>query len=165
VGTDFFWAIICSGLTVGAHVGYYRASTANTLTTLTMSGGSRVNMTPALLRFGKTSETGAAGWNGRLWNIKCWNRALTAAELLIESFYTRVMYPSSINFHWPLRNASDTRDLSGNARSPTTAGSLATEDERGFFGPRRRVFIPAAAAASFESAWARNANTVLGVRP
>src|SRR6187549_2407154 len=58
VGTDFFWAITCSGLTVGAHVGYYRASTANALTTLTMSGGSRVNMTPALLRFGMTSETG-----------------------------------------------------------------------------------------------------------
>lgn len=142
VGTDFFWAITCSGLGTAAHVGYYRAAASTALSVLTMAGGSRVNMTPALLRFGKTSETGAAGWNGRLWNIKCWSRALTAAELLVESYFARVMLPTSINFHWPLKGVDDTRDLSGNGRTATLAGTMTTEDEFGLFVPRRQIFIP-----------------------
>lgn len=151
VGTDFFWAITCSGLTTAGHVGYYRAAGSTGLTTLTMAGGSRVNMTPALLRFGMTSETGAAGWNGRLWNLKTWNRALTAAELLVESYFARVMFPASINIHWPLKSDADTRDLSGNGRTATVVGTLTAEDEYGLFVPRRRIFIPASVASGATS--------------
>jgi hypothetical protein len=86
--------------------------------------------------------------NGRVWNVKCWDRVLTNAELLVESYYRRVMFPASINFHWPLDRHDDLNDYSGNGRAATAVGTLSTEDGGfGLWRPRRRIFIPAASGA------------------
>jgi hypothetical protein len=47
---------------------------------------------------------------------------------MIESFYERPAFPSSLNIWSKMDYAGDTGDYSGNARSWTTAGTLTTED-------------------------------------
>jgi len=145
-GTDFAWAIASSGVAAGNTVIYYRAAGSNAWTSV--STGARTAFAPSTLTIGCTSAFVSEWWNGRIWGVKCWDRALSAAELLVESYYSRVMFPASINFHWPLKNASDTRDISGNGRAPTVTGTPTTEDEYGLFAPRRRLFIPAPVVSS-----------------
>jgi hypothetical protein len=69
------------------------------------------------------------GLSGDIWGFKLWDRTLSNDELLAESFYSAVKFPTSLNLHWPMRSASDTVDLSGNTRSPTITGSPTTSDE------------------------------------
>lgn len=89
---------------------------------------------------------GAYWQDGRKWNIKVWDRALTDAEILAESYFERVLYPASLNFHLPLTGVNDTADRSGNGRNPTTAGTLTTGDTPvQLFRPSRRIFVPRAA--------------------
>lgn len=144
-GTPFFWYTRCSGTGANQLEAGWRAMGSNTWVTAaaTMSAAAGA---PTLLQLGRVSANSTYA-NARHWSVKVWNRVLTDAELLIESALRRVMFPSSINFHWPLRNASDTRDLSGNARVPTVNGTPATSDDGYLAGPRRRIFVPVAAAA------------------
>ena len=146
-GQDFFWAVTSSGNAAGNKIGYARLSTANALTSAA-SGSAADGFTAANMSFG-CATGGALPFNGRIWNVKCWDRVLTAAELLVESYYRRVMYPSSLNFHWPLDRHTDLNDYGGNARAGTAVGTLSTEDgPYGLRMPRRKFFIPAAAVAS-----------------
>lgn len=159
VGTDFFWAVSSSGVTGSQTNFYYRTSTTNALTASAMSG-TRTNFTPTGLYVG--SDGFAEQWNGRIWNVKAWARALTAAELLVESYYARVMYPGSLHLHWPMKGASDQRDLSGNGRTPTVTSTPTTEDERGLLMPRRRIFLPTSTTQSYSYA-ASGGLTIAGV--
>jgi hypothetical protein len=144
MASDFFWAITAAAAGVN---GYWRGYGTNTFVSASTTDGT--SGTPSRFAVG-VYPTGIDSefLNGRIWNVKCWDRVLTAAELLVESFYQRVMYPASLNFHWPLRNSADTRDLGPNARPPTFTASPTTTNEVGLFAPRRRVYVPPAAAAA-----------------
>lgn len=152
VGTDFFWAVSSSGTAAANTVAYYRTASANTFTTANPTG-TRAAMTPAQVVVMGSGFGDAFGerFNGAVWNVKCWDRVLTAAELLIESYYERVKFPASLNFQWLLPNTSNVTDSSGNARSATVTGTLSTEDSHfGLWKPRRRIiFPPGASTQSF----------------
>jgi hypothetical protein len=129
-GAPFFWAIAA-----GSNLnGYWRSASQNAFTTASVGSNS---FTVTSLH---VANTPASEWlNGRVWNVKCWGRELSAAELMVESFYRRVMFPASINFHWPLDNANDTNDYSGNGRNPTVGGTLTTADgSHGLVKPMQR---------------------------
>lgn len=145
VGVPFFWALTCEGTSSNQVKAYFRTRGSNTFNVaFTGSTGLGATFTPVLMRFGNadTSEF----WNGRLWNIKVWDRALSSKELLAESFYQRVLYPSSLHLHYLLRGAvspiDDTYDYSGNGRTATFNGALTTEPATGNHGlwvPRRQI--------------------------
>lgn len=144
--TSFFWALTGSGIAANTFQGHIRLATANSLTTAQGPAG-RSAFTPAALLVGYSGYS-PGYWDGRIWNVKCWDRALTTKELLIESFYERVQFPSSLNFHWKLRNTSDTQDYSGNGRTPTLAtGTPVTAPEPyKIWIPSKRFAIPFATA-------------------
>lgn len=146
--TDFAWYIQCSGTGAGQLVGGWRNAGSSTWTTAAATlSGSIATITS--WRIGNVA--GIYYLNGRVWNVKCWDRVLSAAELDVESYHERVVYPSSRNWHWPLYNATTTRDISGNARDPTVGGTLASEGgSAGLWRFRNRIIVPAAAAATIE---------------
>ena len=124
----------------GQTAGYMRSSSENALTSQVTD--SAINSyTPNALYV--LNDQYDEWFDGVVWNVKCWDRALSAAELLIESYYLAVMFPSSLNFHWHLDRHDQTFDIGGNARAPTVNGSLATQDSggSGVWQPRRRVFF------------------------
>jgi hypothetical protein len=146
--TPFFFAVTSAGTAIGDIKVYIRAASAAAFETTYTNTATWTSFTPATIRFG--NDQFSEFLDGTLWNIKVWNRALTAAELLIESYCRRVMFPSSLNFAWPLDNATNLTsiDLSGNARPPTLGGTPTIADgQHGLWGPRRRIFIPATAAS------------------
>jgi hypothetical protein len=122
-----------------------RAASANVLSSATQTAAT---FTVNQLNVGNNNGFSTFEWfNGRIWNVKVWGRALSAAELLVESYYYRPQFPNSINVWWPLPNAANTNDYSGNARNPTVGGTLTTEDgaPNGWRPNLRRIFIPAPA--------------------
>ena len=125
VGTPFFWAMSANGAGAGLLKVSARTVSENSLTSVTNTSGS---FTSAALYIGNEGYGLAKPFDGRHWNVKCWDRALTDAELLVESFFDRVMYPSSLNFHWPLHDVNDTSDRSGNGRDATVGGTLTSGD-------------------------------------
>lgn len=119
----FFWAVVSNGTTTNSITGYVRRVGDNDLE----SGQcDNVSFTAASLHLGNN------GWGEGAdcghWNVKVWDRALTAAELLGESFFERVVYPTSLNFRWLLSGTGRTEDTSGNGRNPTVTGTLAADD-------------------------------------
>jgi hypothetical protein len=145
-GEPFFWALVCQR-TVEVR-GYLRIANATTLQTASESNGHPWSAPDTFVIGNGPSADRNYPLDGRVWNVKCWDRILTASELLVESYYRRVMFPSSINFHLPLDRHDDLNDYSGNGRSATAGGTLSTEDgSLGLWRPRRRIFIPAASGA------------------
>ena len=161
LNTPFFWAQTVNGAGSGNHVGYGRAVGANTLTSTSQSGVAAI--TSQTFWVGRDGfDAGAYYFDGRIWNVKVWDRVLTAAELLVESFYSNVKFPASLHLHWRLPGSNNTTDSSGNGRNATVSGTLSTEDgPHGLWRPRRRIFLPVAAGGTFKAAWARGANTII----
>lgn len=142
VGSWFFVGMRCNGTNVR---GFYRALGTNAMTMVNATG--LVTPTTGQLVVGNWDfNSPSDDLDGRAQNVKCWDRALSDAEMLIESFYARVMFPASINFHWPLDRHTVTRDLSGNGRDPTVLnGALTTEDGIGLWVPSSKViYLPSA---------------------
>lgn len=152
IGTPFFWAQTVNGSGSGNHVGYGRNAGTNTLTTASQSGVAAIaSQTFWVGRDG--FDSGAYYFDGRIWNVKVWDRVLTAAELLVESFYQEIKFTASKHLHWRLPNASNTTDSSGLGRDATVTGTLSTEDgSHGLWKPSRRIFIPAAAGGGVVTA-------------
>jgi hypothetical protein len=145
VGTPFFWALTNAGAGAGNTIGYVRAFNVNTLSSQTLGGTTLA--TPNQLNVGNDSF--GDNFNGRMQNVKAWDRVLTASELLVESFYKRPMYPGSINFWWELHGSGDIADRSGNGRDATAGGTLTTEDSFvNLWVPRRKIFLPRASGGS-----------------
>lgn len=139
-GTPYAFAMTSNGAGVA---GYWRAASANTWSSF--SAGAAPGFTAAQLTIG--DELGNFKFDGRIWNVKCWDRVLTADELLVESFYAAVKFPTSLHLHWPLFSTSDIADRSGNARDPTVVGTLAAGDTSWQpWKPGASVYIPAAGA-------------------
>lgn len=124
-GTPFAWFVSCSGNGTNTVTAGYRLASDNTWTTGTADMNAVVADNTAI---NFASVAGGQDFNGRLWNIKAWDRALSLQEVLIESFYERVQFPASLNFHWLAYRHDALFDISGNGRNPTTGGTLTTED-------------------------------------
>ena len=121
VGVEFDCALIKNS---GTLTGYWKQVGSSTW--ITASGASVTAYTPAVFRLGNDESN---SWhNGTICHAKLWDRVLTDNELLAESFFRRVMYPTSLNGHWPLETHTDLTDRSGNGRSLTATGTLATEE-------------------------------------
>jgi hypothetical protein len=149
VGTPFFWAAVGSGSGAGGFTLYYRTASQNTFTTLTRTGKSGA---VGGITVGADSFYDFDYWPGLVSGVKCWDRALSAAELMVESFYERPMFPASLNFWWPLHHSGDTADRSGNGRDATVIGSVGTgESKVSLWRPRRRIHVPASAAPGASS--------------
>lgn len=143
-GDRIFLAFCNSGSGAGNCTAYYRQDSANALISWSASGRS---FTPATLYVG--NDYGGFSLSGDLWNVKAWDRVLSADELLVESYYRRPVFPSSLNFWWPLDNHTDTKDYGGNGRDATVTGTLATAPSAGgLWMPRRRsILLPGSAPA------------------
>lgn len=158
VGVPFFWSMTATSTGANGVTARLRTVSQNTLSSFSRVG---ISYTPTHVFIGNDSYS--EWWNGRVWNVKQWNRALTEAELLVESYYARPMFPASLNFWWPLHNASDTADRSGNGRNPTVGGTLTTEDGPvNLWVPRRRIILPASAKTNYTLTCDTGAYTLTG---
>lgn len=148
-GTPFFWFASCAGNGTNAITAGIRTASANTLTTAQADMDAAIADNTAIYFADIASSQ---SFNGRLWNIKAWDRALSLEEVLIESFYERMQFPASRNFHWQMYRHDALFDISGNGRNPTTGGTLTTEDgEYGLWTAEPlQIFVPAAVAATLE---------------
>lgn len=127
----------------GTAIGYWRQN-SNTLSSLTHTAG-----TFAITELNIGNDLYSEWYDGRFWDVKCWDRALSAAELQVQSFYQAPKFPSSLNFWWLLPTVSDVVDRSGNGRDPTVGGTLATEDASFQpWKPGARVLAQASALSS-----------------
>lgn len=135
LGVPFAWAITASGTTV---TGYWRPYNSGAWQTVTVTASAAGTTTS--VRVGN-DPFAARSLNGAIWNVKVWNRALSAAELSAETNSERVLAPASLNFHWPLADHLDRRDLSGQRRVPTPNGTLTSyEVPRALLSSERRGF-------------------------
>lgn len=141
LGTPACIFLRCSGTGTNLLTGGYRTPSQTTFTTAAATLGTLSPVTQVFY----AGLFGAFWQDARKWNIKVWDRALSDAELLVESYFERVMYPSSLNLYLPLTSANDTADRSGNGRNPTVVGTLATGDTiANLWRPSQKIFLPQA---------------------
>lgn len=151
-GQTFAWFVTCSGNGTNTVTAGYRLPGSNTWTTGTADISAAV-ADNASISFADVA--GAQSFNGRLWNVKAWDAALTADQLLIESRFERMVFPANRNFHWPLYRHDALFDISGNGRNPTSGGTLSTEDaESGLWKSLPRLILPAFVAPPADPATA-----------
>lgn len=143
LGVWFFWAVTANATTI---TGYYGAP-GSALISQTVA---QVDFVPVVLAIGNRFTAGGEGWLGRIAAVKIWDATLTVAELENERFHYVPRRLTNIHLWTPLLSHAEVRDLSGNARTWTTGGTLATGDGPLIaWAPRsRKSFIPAAAVAS-----------------
>lgn len=141
LGTPACVFLRCSGTGTNLLTGGYRTPSQTTFTTAAATLGTLSPVTQVFY----AGLFGAFWQDARKWNIKVWDRALSDAELLVESYFERVMYPSSLNLYLPLTSANDTADRSGNGRNPTVVGTLTTGDTiANLWRPSQKIFLPQA---------------------
>lgn len=80
-------------------------------------------ITVTALNIGNFKPSPVFGFDGDIWGVKVWDRTLTAEELLIESFYAGVKFPTSLNSFFTLESTADAIDRSGQGRDLITEGS------------------------------------------
>lgn len=142
-GDVFFWALSANTTTSGT-VAYFRRLPSDSFSTVS---GTSYPFTPTAMYI--ATSTWGEGFNGCIWNVKCWDRVLTSSEIQVESLYSSVKFPSNLNFHWPMLYGTDTRDLSGNGRTATVNGTVTTEDGvSNLFTKGYRLILPATTVAS-----------------
>jgi hypothetical protein len=125
VGVDFAWYLKCGVLGTDTLIAGWRADR----TALWVLADSDMYVSvdaPTSILFGSILAT--YFMNGRLWNIKCWDRALTTAEIDVESRYREPQFwRQQLNFWWALDHSGDTFDRGPRARHATKTGTLTTE--------------------------------------
>lgn len=124
--TPYAWAITCSGTGAGTFIGYVRAANSSTWSSTSLAG---LSFTPNRLDLGYNNRYSSETLNGRIWNVKAWDRVLTANELLVETVYRRPMFPSSLHAWWPLVAHTDLADYSGAGRGLSSSGTISTESD------------------------------------
>lgn len=143
VNDAFAWYIRCSGTGAGQLQAGWRRPGSNTWVEATAT---LTSFTPTSLNVVSLSFV-SYYLDGDLWNVKCWDRALTNTEILKESNCRGVESPLSLNFHWPLDTAAQLGDSSKNQRNPTIGGTLTTSkglNDNWRIKPRRVYKAPAA---------------------
>jgi hypothetical protein len=175
------WGIYNGGAVVGAHFvtqpkggEWWFAALTNDGTTL--RGYVRKAVVPVFENIFTTGITGTANsiragnsvfdatdfFKGAIAHVRAWGRALTANELLAESYSDKPVYWNKLNFAWPLHSVQDVkRDLGPNVRPATVTGTLANDKTRSdviYWRNRSRLTrrwntALAAGGAVFHDAW------------
>ena len=144
---------------------YYNGANKGTNTTSnTPSGISRT----ILGKFNSNSTNASTDFV--LAEVGMWNVALTDDEALTlsQGFSPLLVRPQSLVAYWPLygrAGASGGEESWVGAFPLTHANSPAVVDHppRIIYPSRPRIIIPAAAVGGFQAAWARGANSIIGV--
>ena len=139
VGQAVFIAITNDGTTLRVLM---RTVNQNTLSAASVTG---MTGTANAIRFANSVFDGTDFAPVALWQCRAWDRILTDAELLAESFADAPVSRRDINFAWRLRTPQDLLDISGNNRPPTVTGTPTHVKHQGERqqrpkAPRRRVF-------------------------
>jgi hypothetical protein len=79
--------------------------------------------TPSAMSVGSSVFDSTDYWNGCIWDVGVWNRALTASEILLVSKYGPLAVPYGLVGFYPLNNKTDFKDKSQLRLDLTTAGS------------------------------------------
>lgn len=115
-GTWYYWGMWASGTGANQLGGWWSQIDSETVTSLTRASGA---VTAASFDIGKNRFSSSL-FDGAFANIVVYDAALTEAEWYSGKY--RYMAPARrdiVRYHWPLLDASDSRDLSGNGYSPT----------------------------------------------
>lgn len=120
VGTWYFFAI---SLAAGTGTMYARADSAAAFTTAAITGAdTSVTLTTARIGDSQFSEP----LNGSVAGVRMYSAALTAAELLLESYQLFPRRRTNLLAAWPLASP-ETADYSGNGKT-LTGGTGVTAD-------------------------------------
>jgi hypothetical protein len=127
VGSWYFLAMVRASLTdLRVFLGAPGTAVAQNGTTVTTSAAGRAAV--ARNEIGGFTSGNLDPFNGRVGPWKAWSAALTAAELQAEMTQTIPLRAANLYGAWPLRDAADLTDISGNGRAWTAGGTLTTED-------------------------------------
>lgn len=146
----------------------------------TLRGYSRLARLPTLDAVSTTAPTGTLNafsvgtsvfdgtdfFDGLVWEVRVWNRVLTAAELLEESRSHVPLVRNGLNVAWRMRTAQDTLDRSGQGRLPTITGAPTTVFDQAELlyrkSPARKVIAVSAGGTAINQivgAWAWSGTT------
>lgn len=131
----FFWAMKAQGTAVTA---YWKNFTRNTFITASETATAAGTMTSLYIGH---DPFAVSSWNGLLWDVKVWDRALTDRELLAESYSEEPVFPAKLHAWWRMQHAGDTFDYGPNKLDLTKAGTLTTEYPRVML-PKRKIVVP-----------------------
>lgn len=144
---EWFFAAVRTNASGDITAKYARASDTG-FTTATIAAG-RTN--PAdRITVGSLSY-GAFDFDGDVANARCWDADLTDAELWAEMWSPYAVRRTNLNFDWPLWSTTSLEDQSGNARTPTVAGTLALASGAPvppFLARRSGLFVHSAAVTA-----------------
>lgn len=145
-GEWFFFALVTSS-GAGNCRGYWSGANSNTFNTQTTTTQAS---TVDLLTIG--NDSGLRWASARFANIKCWNAALSQADLELEKWSYAPKRYANLNFWWPLRNSSETQDWGNNKRNATVTGTLTTENNPPItWSYGRKYFSPASGTLFMQS--------------
>jgi len=154
VGRPFFWAATLAGTGAGQAIGYYRELNARAFTTLSHGGTTTVGAT----RLRLSNDDFTEEFLGNMWNVRVWDRVLSARELMLESLSSMPVEVRNLHAWWPLEGNFNELilDRSGNNRHLTRTGGRVEP----FFLPattltrlrRRGVGITTAGGTQFNQA-------------
>lgn len=147
--TWYFAALTCAGTGAGQLIGYARAITSNSFTTVSAAG---ISFTPNAVNWGRDGFTGEY-ITGRIHACGMAGAVLSADELLELSYYHEPQLDGirSVNVFYPCiesANSNATVDRSGNGRNATaTVGALADSPPLLWRPIPPYMVMPAAAAS------------------
>lgn len=151
VGTPFFWALTANAS--DTRNGYFLNAGDAALTNWSRTVGAGFTPTQLWLANDPFGEP----YNGLIWNVRCWDRELTSAELFREAYSDDPVSLRSLHAWWPMRSANRDailKDWSGNKRdlafggSPGVSARPQSYDTPQLWRWRRRIWGPGAASGS-----------------
>jgi hypothetical protein len=105
-------------------IGYSRISFRPRLDIATL--GVVATGTANSFRAGNSVYDGTDYFDGALWNVRLWDRVLTAAEMLAESYSPYPVSTKNLNLWWPLDTRQKLIDASGRNHPPSVSGTMVT---------------------------------------
>jgi len=111
---------VTAGPGTGNTKGYWRAINGGSFGTAV--SGVTNSWTPAAFRIGNSYYDSTDHYQGRIWNVRVWDRPLSADELMAESESSRPVSTRALHAWYPLNDANYHLDHSGNGRHLTKSG-------------------------------------------
>jgi len=161
-GSWYFYALVKEAGNNTVQV-YHRALTALTLTNNSMSNNGSSTITVDHIQIGQ-SVFADEGWTGAVAAVKYWDRPLTAAEILTESFTYLPHRFADLQSIYPLLVDQDWSDYGPAGNDLTEAGTVTHTSEGppiswAAAGPR--LFVPTPVSAAVYPPFPRRQNTLV----
>lgn len=139
IDRPYFWALVSAGAAAGETRVYIRDTHAKTFEVYP-STGALSPFTPNGLRIG--ANTFSEYYDGAIWGVMVWDRALTEQELLAQSFRPQAPIDATkLNLWYPLDTDYNIRDFGPNQRDPIRTGTLRTDGVRALPVTRKRRLL------------------------